>query len=110
MCFKELKSNVWIESDRFLTSNLVATICFNWLNKRERKRYIFLQETTSFLYYYERWKSHGSFSTWCCNLSVGVALNVWFTTNGMCAKKNNHIYVARTSNNTVIAAWNLCRY
>jgi len=20
----------------------------------------------------------------CCNLSVGVALNVWFTTNGMC--------------------------
>jgi len=24
----------------------------------------------------------------CCNLSVGVALNVWFTTNGMCAKYN----------------------
>ena len=27
----------------------------------------------------------------CCNLSGGVALNVWFTTNGMCAK-NNDIY------------------
>jgi len=25
----------------------------------------------------------------CCNLSGGVALNVWFTTNGMCAKNNN---------------------
>ena len=25
----------------------------------------------------------------CCNLSGGVALNVWFTTNGMCTKKNN---------------------
>ena len=24
----------------------------------------------------------------CCNLSIGLALNVWFTTNGMCAKKN----------------------
>ena len=30
----------------------------------------------------------------CCNLSVGVALNVWFTTNGMCAK-NNTIYMWR---------------
>jgi len=25
----------------------------------------------------------------CCNLSSGVALNVWFTTNGMCMKNNN---------------------
>jgi len=24
----------------------------------------------------------------CCNLSGGVALNVWFTTNGMCVKNN----------------------
>ena len=24
----------------------------------------------------------------CCNHSVGVALNVWFTMNGTCAKKN----------------------
>ena len=38
----------------------------------------------------------------CCNLSVGVTLNVRFTTNGMCAKNNTHIYVARTSNNRVI--------
>jgi len=34
----------------------------------------------------------------CCNLSVGIVLNVWFTTNGMCAKNNTHMYVARTSN------------
>jgi len=41
-----------------------------------------------------------------CNLSGGVALNVWFTTNGMCAK-NNNIYVSRTSNNRVIMACEL---
>ena len=27
------------------------------------------------------------------NFSIGVALNVWFTTNGMCAKNNTHIYM-----------------
>ena len=31
---------------------------------------------------------------WCCNLSVGVALIVWFTTNGMC-EKNNNIHMRR---------------
>ena len=30
----------------------------------------------------------------CCNLSGGVALDAWFTTNGMCAK-NNNIYAWR---------------
>ena len=30
----------------------------------------------------------------CCNLSGGVALVVWFTTNGMCAK-NKNIYMWR---------------
>jgi len=34
----------------------------------------------------------------CCNLSGGVALNVWFTTNRMCMKNNTTTYVARTSN------------
>jgi len=34
---------------------------------------------------------------YCCNLSGGVALIVWFTTNGMCAKNNTIIYVARAS-------------
>jgi len=34
----------------------------------------------------------------CCNLSGGVALIVWFTTNGMCVKNNIIIYVARASN------------
>jgi len=37
-----------------------------------------------------RWK--------CCNLSGGVALIVWFTTNGMCVKNNIIMYVARASN------------
>jgi len=41
------------------------------------------------------------------NLSVGVALNVRFTTNGMCTKNNTHIYVARTSNNRVISSGDL---
>jgi len=39
--------------------------------------------------------------------SVGVALNVRVTTNGMCMKNNTHIYVSRTSNNRVIAACEL---
>ena len=33
-----------------------------------------------------------------CNLSGGVALIVWFTTNGMCVKNNTIIYVAWASN------------
>jgi len=47
----------------------------------------------------------------CCNLSGGVALIVWFTTNGMCVKNNTpFIYVARTSNNRVTMACELyCR-
>jgi len=43
----------------------------------------------------------------CCNLSVGIALNVWFSTNGMCTKNNTHIYVARTSNKRVILSGDL---
>jgi len=35
----------------------------------------------------------------CCNLSGGVALIMWFTTNGMCVKNNTIIYVARACNN-----------
>ena len=42
----------------------------------------------------------------CCNLSVGGALNVWFTTNGMCVK-NNTTCVERTSSNRVIAVHDL---
>jgi len=33
-----------------------------------------------------------------CNLSGGVALIVWFTTNGMCVKNNTIIYVERARN------------
>ena len=51
-------------------------------------------------------------SLWCCNLSGGVALNVWFTTNGICVKNStiHTVYVARTSNNRVIMAceFNCC--
>jgi len=36
----------------------------------------------------------------CCNLSGGVALIVWFSTNGMCGK-NNTICVARASNREI---------
>jgi len=45
---------------------------------------------------------HTSLFVYCCNLSGGVALIVWFTTNGMCVKNNTIMYVARTSNNRVI--------
>ena len=41
----------------------------------------------------------------CCNLSVSIALNMCFTTNGMCMTNNTH--VARTSRNKMITAWNL---
>jgi len=36
----------------------------------------------------------------CCNLSGGVALIVYFTTNGMCAKNNTITHVARASNSS----------
>jgi len=49
-----------------------------------------------------RWKKRGC----CCNLSVGVVLNVRFITNGMCGKNNTN--VARTSNNRVILLGELC--
>jgi len=37
------------------------------------------------------------FLCYCCNLSGGVALIVWFTMNGMCVKNNTTICVARAS-------------
>ena len=42
---------------------------------------------------------HRFLVVYCCNLSGGVALIVWFTTNGMCVKNNTIIYAARASNN-----------
>jgi len=47
------------------------------------------------------------FGLYCYNLSIGIALNVWFIMNGMCVKNNTQIYVAWTSNNRVIAACEL---
>jgi len=43
----------------------------------------------------------------CCNLSGGIVLIVWFTTNGMCVQNNTIMYVARTSNNRVILSGDL---
>ena len=40
---------------------------------------------------------------YCCNLPVCVAFSVQFTTSGMCARNNTHIYVARTNSNRVIS-------
>ena len=45
---------------------------------------------------------------YCCNLSGGVALIVWFTTNGMCVKNNTIVYVARASSSKRdCGAWSL---
>jgi len=44
---------------------------------------------------------------YCCNLSGGVALIVWFTANGMCVKNNTIMYVVRTSKNRVISSGDL---
>jgi len=41
----------------------------------------------------------------CCSLSVSVVVNMRFTTNGMCGKKNTH--VSRTSGNKTITTWDL---
>jgi len=43
----------------------------------------------------------------CCNLSGGVVLIMWFTTNGMCVKNKTIIYVARASNSKRLRAWSL---
>ena len=42
----------------------------------------------------------------CCNLSVNIALNVRFTTNGMCVMINT--CVARTSRNKISKTWDIC--
>jgi len=48
----------------------------------------------------ESWKKtfYRRHKHYCCNLSGGVALIVWFTTNGMCVKNKSIIHVARASN------------
>jgi len=43
----------------------------------------------------------------CFNLSVGVTLNVRFTTNRMCRKSNTRIYAARIRNGRVSIACDL---
>jgi len=43
----------------------------------------------------------------CCNLSSGVALIAWFTTNGVCTKNKKYVYVARTSNKRVLSLGDL---
>jgi len=46
----------------------------------------------------------------CCNHSAGVALKCAVHHERYVREEQHQIYVARTSNNRVIAAWNLCRY
>ena len=46
------------------------------------------------------------FIGWLLHL-IQVLLQVRFTTNGICAKNNTHIYVVQTSNNRVIAPHDL---
>ena len=64
------------------------------------------------------WRRDGVISTWsktvalhrqllCCKFSVGTALNVQFTPNGMCAKNNTRVYAVRTSNNRMISSGDL---
>ena len=56
---------------------------------------------------FEKVHKKRSHQKYCCNLSGGVALIVWFTTNGMCVKNNTIIYVARASNSKRLWAWSL---
>ena len=44
----------------------------------------------------------------CCNLSVGVVLNVRLTTNGMYVRNNTHIYVAQRSINRISTCYLYC--
>jgi len=43
---------------------------------------------------------------YCYNLSAGVAMNVQFTMDGMCANNSTSVYVAQISNNRVTVACN----
>ena len=49
-------------------------------------------------------------STLCSSLSVSVTLNVRFTTNGVCSKTYNHIYVARTNEDLSPYTCNVCEF
>jgi len=49
-------------------------------------------------------------STLCSSLSVSVSLNVRFTTNGICSKTCNHIYVARTNEGLSPYICNVCEF
>jgi len=46
----------------------------------------------------------------CSSLSVSVSLNVRFTTNGVCLKTYNHIYVARTIEDLGPYVYNVCEF
>ena len=65
------------------------------------------ENSTVIVFYVSIWGSLELCLGGCCKLSVRVALNVRFTTNGICAKNHTHIYVARTSNNRMIMACDL---
>jgi len=99
----------WQNKSKVGVTNIfsTATNIFKWMSKiiwwRQRRTVLFtkiitcfkLQTCSSVTSKQCEWSALKD--EYCCNLSVGVALNVRFTTNGMCAKNNTHTYVARTS-------------
>ena len=76
--------------------NLNHVFIFSWISSLLVFRRIAHWHSFYLLFYFAQLFSH--LSLYCCNLSGGVALIMWFTTNGMCVKNKTIIYVARASN------------
>ena len=101
-CDGGVGSYVDVASESDTNAIIEFAVCFSD-DKLENDDELFAQnsEATSMPGKVE-WKS------WCCcNLSVGVGLDVRFTRNRMYAKNNTHIHVARTSNNSDFGMWSL---
>ena len=82
-----------------------AQCCFNMVDYR-----LFISKFSQFAFYLSlslSFISKGLAQPFCkcCNLSVSIALNVRFTTNGMCVMDNTH--VGRTSRNKMSTKWDL---
>jgi len=82
-----------------------AQCCFNKFDRR-----LFISNFIEIAFYLSRSlsvisKSLAQLCCKCCSLSFSIALNVRFTTNGMCMMNNNH--VALTSRNKMITTWDL---
>ena len=60
--------------------------------------------------YFAIWPFFCYSRTLCSSLSVSVSLNVRFTTNGVCSKTYNQIYVARTNEDLSPYICNVCEF